>query len=238
VTIASRLSCKSTTEGAARVVLVDEGWELRWPADLLVSEGDWILALVNEQGTVFIHGCKNLLEEAFVGNAARDAFLSGQRPDGGPIGSTDFIRAVIQDAPLFAIAGDRPYWPTRRGVGGKGTRLDAKELRLSFAALIAELDGFCYFEQACRTQGSRFYGMPDTLHDILQKAVGVVVQWPLEPNEWDQDTFYGLVEVFHDLVARPRKREAVTSMGAPASPGRNCPNRSGDCSPVTPGRVL
>lgn len=190
-------------------MLEDEGWELRWPADLLVSEGNWVLSLENERGTVFLHGCMNLLEEAFVGNAARDAFLSGQRPDGGSIGPAAFMGVVIQDAPLFTVAGDRPYWPSRRGVGGKANRLNAKELQVSFAALIAELDGFCYLELACRSRGPRFYRMPDALRNILQEGVGVVVQWPLEPNEWDQDTFYGLVEVFHDLVARPRKREAA-----------------------------
>lgn len=28
--------------------------------------------------------------------------------------------------------------------------------------------------------------------------------WPLQSAAWDEDTFYDLVEVFHDLVARPR----------------------------------
>ncbi|MFR9802656.1 hypothetical protein ACL02T_10175 [Pseudonocardia sp. RS010] len=28
--------------------------------------------------------------------------------------------------------------------------------------------------------------------------------WPLKPQRWDEDTFYGLIEAFHDLVARPR----------------------------------
>jgi len=32
------------------------------------------------------------------------------------------------------------------------------------------------------------------------------VSWPLKPEDWDDDTFYGLIEVFHDLVARPRRR--------------------------------
>jgi hypothetical protein len=30
--------------------------------------------------------------------------------------------------------------------------------------------------------------------------------WPLQPDDWDADTFYSLVEIFHDLVARPRHR--------------------------------
>jgi len=31
--------------------------------------------------------------------------------------------------------------------------------------------------------------------------------WPLRYQDWDSDTFYGLVEVVHDLLARPRHRE-------------------------------
>lgn len=32
-------------------------------------------------------------------------------------------------------------------------RLNSKELQVSFAALIAELDGFCYLEPACNELG-------------------------------------------------------------------------------------
>lgn len=27
--------------------------------------------------------------------------------------------------------------------------------------------------------------------------------WPLEPETWDGDTLFGLIEVFHDLAVRP-----------------------------------
>jgi len=31
--------------------------------------------------------------------------------------------------------------------------------------------------------------------------------WPLRYEDWDIDTFYGLIEVVHDLVGRPRHRD-------------------------------
>lgn len=31
--------------------------------------------------------------------------------------------------------------------------------------------------------------------------------WPLQPDTWDDDIFFGLIEVFHDLVSRPRQRD-------------------------------
>jgi hypothetical protein len=44
--------------------------------------------------------------------------------------------------------------------------------------------------------------------DLLEERLGVPDLWPLERSEatWDADTFYGLIEVIHDVVARPRAR--------------------------------
>jgi hypothetical protein len=36
--------------------------------------------------------------------------------------------------------------------------------------------------------------------------LGVRDLWPLRPSDWTDDLFYSLVEVLHDLVARPRNR--------------------------------
>ena len=36
--------------------------------------------------------------------------------------------------------------------------------------------------------------------------------WPLQPAEWDEDTFYGLIEVLHDLVARPRMGDRLPGL--------------------------
>jgi hypothetical protein len=48
------------------------------------------------------------------------------------------------------------------------------------------------------------------LNTELQQRLGIEVAhptlWPLKPEAWDTDTFYRLIEVFHDLVARPRSR--------------------------------
>jgi hypothetical protein len=42
------------------------------------------------------------------------------------------------------------------------------------------------------------------LAPALEQRLGHPGLWPLQPESWDDDTFYGLIEVFHDLVARPR----------------------------------
>lgn len=42
--------------------------------------------------------------------------------------------------------------------------------------------------------------------EVLQELLGKPDLWPLQPEGWDDDTFCDLIEVFHDLVARPRER--------------------------------
>lgn len=41
---------------------------------------------------------------------------------------------------------------------------------------------------------------------MIDRRLGIPDLWPLTPETWDEDTFYGLIEVFHDLVSRPRMR--------------------------------
>ena len=41
---------------------------------------------------------------------------------------------------------------------------------------------------------------------MLAERLGVADLWPLHPDAWDEDTFFGLIEVFHDLAVRPRDR--------------------------------
>jgi hypothetical protein len=40
----------------------------------------------------------------------------------------------------------------------------------------------------------------------LKRRLRIDVLRPLRHRDWDSDTFYSLIEVVHDLVARPRHR--------------------------------
>lgn len=42
--------------------------------------------------------------------------------------------------------------------------------------------------------------------EVIDWRLGIANLWPLSPESWDEDTFFGLIEVFHDLVSRPRMR--------------------------------
>lgn len=51
---------------------------------------------------------------------------------------------------------------------------------------------------------------PDSIeihqNDVLAQQLGKPGLWPLQPATWDDDIFCDLIEVFHDLAARPRTR--------------------------------
>lgn len=58
------------------------------------------------------------------------------------------------------------------------------------------------FGEECVDDGSE---LPDA-SEAIDRRLGIPDLWPLTPETWDEDTFYGLIEVFHDLVSRPRMR--------------------------------
>ncbi|MEU6559100.1 hypothetical protein [Nocardia nova] len=50
------------------------------------------------------------------------------------------------------------------------------------------------------------YANPDEILDaLIEDRLGKKALWSSPGSEWDESTFYDLVEVFHDLVSRPRR---------------------------------
>lgn len=82
-------------------------------------------------------------------------------------------------------------------------------MRASFEAMVDDLYRRGYLDQAF-PQGCvddhNFVHVDPAL--VLEELLGKPDLWPLRKSrpEWDRDTFFDLVEVLHDLVARPRAR--------------------------------
>lgn len=74
-----------------------------------------------------------------------------------------------------------------------------------FAVLIGELHGRGYFGRALPVPCVDSYGEVNPA-DVLAARLGIPDLWPLRPDDWDEDTFFGLIEVFHDIAVRPRER--------------------------------
>jgi hypothetical protein len=194
-------------------------YELLWPAPLFVSEGERILRAA---GSSWQEQAKWLLTEAFAGTTAVADFEEvpqHKAPDpwaatasswGAARHSNDqcdwFAELVRRAAELRPAAAPRPYWPQRHGGGPDPGGRTTRDARRDFTRLIVDFTDNGYlaesFGEYCVDDHD---GLPDA-SEVIEGRLGVPGLWPLAPQTWDEDTFYGLVEVFHDLVSRPRSR--------------------------------
>ncbi|MBG7704803.1 hypothetical protein HCJ76_43775 [Streptomyces sp. MC1] len=191
-------------------------YELLWPTELFVTEGERILRVT---GHAREEQAKWLLTEAFAGTTAVADFE--ERPDHNddPYASTGvwgrsnadarvdwFTELVNRASELRHAAAPRPYWPQRRGSGLSSDDRTTRDARQDFARLIGDFarDGYLVevFGEYCVDDHD---DLPDA-SEVIERRLGIPDLWPLAPETWDEDTFYGLIEVFHDLVSRPRKR--------------------------------
>lgn len=191
------------------------GYELHWPAELLHDELRALLYRPHQACTA--SEVELLLREAFHTDvpAADYSRISsgGAEWDDDPGAGRDWVSDLLAHLPeLREYTPPRPYWPARRAapvVQPVGVVATASQ---RFADLVGHLhlDGYLArdFPEPCvddhrDEQGGR------NLNTELQQRLDTPAHptlWPLQPEAWDTDTFYGLIEVFHDLVARPRSR--------------------------------
>ncbi|WAL74686.1 hypothetical protein OU787_26235 [Kitasatospora sp. YST-16] len=195
-------------------------YELVWPADLFVAEAGRIAALGRRD---WVSRAEWLLTEAFQGSSACSDFESlpstaPKSDDPWGAGADPWSQAPVltQQMWLRELIGraqeirqftePRPYWPHRNGQVAPTAPSDPVSVRFGFARLVMELLGNGYlaehFGEECVDSDEQ---LPDPA-EVLEQRLGVGQLWPLEPKDWDEDTFFGLVEVFHDLVSRPRDR--------------------------------
>jgi hypothetical protein len=184
-------------------------YELVWPPDLFTAEVRRILSRPRpSSGALDL-----LLREAFRDdNAAQDA---SSLPDGSVFGSGHAARSLLDMLSELADRASeirrhftpRPYWPQRHGREVPGIYLGSKGAREGFADLVHGLQGRGYLDQVFPQPCVDGDDEPEVDAAVeFEKRLGVPDLWPLRPGEWDDDTFYGLIEVYHDLVSRPRVR--------------------------------
>ncbi|WP_331712343.1 hypothetical protein [Streptomyces davaonensis] len=195
-------------------------YELLWPTSLFVSEGERIL---RSKGS-WQDRATWLMTEALAGTTAVADFEDLPNhtapiddPWADPATSWGAKRAVMDQHDWFTelimrapelrhATAPRPYWPQRRGNGPAHDGSTARDTRRDFARLIGEFADSGYlveaFGEECVDDHSE---LPDA-SAVIDRRLGIPNLWPLAPETWDEDTFYGLMEVFHDLVSRPRMR--------------------------------
>ncbi len=210
----------------AGVVFDDADYELRWPAGLLQSEAQALLAYT---GPGWGNRVELLLSEAFEGETPREEFrgaswadfpvaladpMAAFGPPGEQSAQRAFLRRLAREAPgLEEGRSPAPYWAARggRSLATPPRRVDRTEqLYREWTYLAEDLAGRGYLQRAAAAPCVEDETHPPSEHEALAVAVeerlGATGLCPLDPRDWDDDTFYSLVEVVHDLVARPRDR--------------------------------
>ncbi|MCF7547355.1 hypothetical protein [Pseudonocardia sp. WMMC193] len=198
-------------------------YELRWPRELFARElaalrrtrpsGQQVAA--EDERIVF------LLDEAFLGQTPSDDYRQATKTrrafgdpwgtDPDPFGVQELDAEGYRDALLERLPQlrehhePRPYWPDRqRARRAQDAPGDETSVRRRFARLIEELREGGLFGR--ELPPDCVDADPVDEADVLEARLGMPGLWPLQPENWDADTFYGLIEVFHDLAVRPRER--------------------------------
>jgi hypothetical protein len=182
-------------------------YELVWPPELFATEVRRILARPAPDP----EHLDLVMREAFRDNNVAEDLAAVRM---GPAGSHNLGGSRLDSARDLAdraaeirqYDAPRPYWPQRHGRDAGGPVLDRSTVRRGFDDLIAELerDGYLaqVFPRPC-VDGDE--PQPDISLE-LERRLGIAGLWPLRPESWDDDVFYGVIEVYHDLVSRPRAR--------------------------------
>ncbi|GLW95533.1 hypothetical protein [Actinokineospora globicatena] len=125
-------------------------------------------------------------------------------------GPQEFLRDLLagadglRDTPIAV----RPYWSQRKS-GSSADSSDASRSAVArrFCALVQELEDLGYFERAF---GKDCIDDPTGAlpSELIERDTGVRISWPLKPDQFSQepDVFYDVVEILHDLSARPSSR--------------------------------
>ena len=184
-------------------------WELSWPRELFVQEARWLLSGTNLvraaslKAYMWSDEVELLLDEAFAAQEPIQAFLRSPRHS--------FLEQLVQHAADLPEARHRrPYWPDRQHTPRQPKEPDFDTAMDGFVEVVGELEARGYFQQAF--PGGCPDVPPSELPDpsaVLETHLHAASLWPLAENRrlWDEEMFFGLVEVLHDLVARPRRRE-------------------------------
>jgi hypothetical protein len=196
-------------------------FELMWPRELFVDEAQ---AMLLDSRKDWADRCELLLEDAFAGSTPGDLFRNAVSGYGGygkgwddpwstapttppQLTQRQVLQQLADQADRLKEAGMRaPYWLERRTGTAPGT-LSLEAVARQFAQEIAGLTARGYFEKAFDKDCVDAPAEVDPA-SVLETHLGVAGLWPLDPVRLsiDRDVFFGVIEVLHDLVARPRGR--------------------------------
>lgn len=190
---------------------------LVWPAEIFLSEGSEILKTSHP---AFRDFADLLLREAFSDASLAEAFLAESSEKAwDPIApDKKFLQTLVTNTnKLTTMKSRRPYWISKQGEQNNPSAGNPRGLRSAWEALVRGFIEQGYLSQivgeAC-VDGVDEEEINKRIAACITERIGFSNLWPLpERDSWpmvfthdDEDVIFALVEVFHDLVARPRSR--------------------------------
>jgi hypothetical protein len=187
------------------VVFDGADYELRWPRELFRSEATFLLnnrSISDWQGRAEL-----LLEDAFSGPTPADDLRNQPSAFGTLDDRHKYLVSLVRSADSLKQVTERaPYWSERKSGNAPGKVSVLAAVR-EYVRLVSELVTKGYFE---RDFEKDCVDDPATVDpsDVIEEAIGVSGLWPLSASQLSDslDTFYDVIEVLHDHVARPRTR--------------------------------
>lgn len=201
--------------------LKDDDYQLRWPTKLFVQEAANLLNLRSENN--WDDRCTLLLRDAFVDYPTCGPLddmkelpsALGREWGGGPANNAftprqSFLRDLMSRADVLNEdpQAKRPLWRQRRGVITESAASPPATLDLlvsRFIELVNDLEWLGYFDRAFTKDCVDDQRGREPEQYLLQH-LDTDLPWPLDPSALidNRDLFYDVVEVLHDVAARPR----------------------------------
>jgi hypothetical protein len=129
----------------------------------------------------------------------------------GPVPLAEqWLSQLLQEAANWPESGFRkPYWSARTTGRSRPARMELRQVKRKFVQLMDQFKDHGYLVHAFGQYCVDADGPPPDPAAVLSGHLGYAVEWPpRQPRAgWTLDQFCDLVEVFHDLVARPSSRE-------------------------------
>jgi hypothetical protein len=190
-------------------VSAEADYEVAWPRDLIRRDlSDLVNSTTQKDWEVKVD---LLLRDAFISGIPRDQFrgLGGSGfgvPDAPLTDQRKFLVSILRRLDSFPEpSARRPYWSERKSGASTPQSVGIEPIARTYVHTVKALEDSGYFEEAFTKD---CVDDPSTVSaaSLIADLVGRDDIWPLNPMRLvdDLDAFFDVVEVLHDLVARPR----------------------------------
>lgn len=196
-----------------------DDYELRWPPQLFIDEIHRLVSGLDRWSRGVLldsRAVEWLLTEAFNSTIPaaefRHAIGVDRISEGEQVSETarPWLLDLVQEAARWPEPGTKkPYWSARMRRQDEQRRLDIRAFFHRYIEIVEGLETDGYFARAFGQECVDEKARPNPM-GVLSRRLGYSVAWPLEVSKLgpapDLDEVCDMVEVLHDVVARPSTR--------------------------------